>query len=185
MMGLEKMMSSLRIALLAASALLIPASLAAQETQPPPAAAGATQPDEDDVIELRVGEGVFTQVSIAVPAMPTPASASTPAGETSALGRQVASIVAADLRNSGLFTATGPDGLPSVSYPQVTSPAFATWAGTGAQTLIQGFVQANADIAEKIGFVSEIRAQLCPETGSLPPRGKQAEDRTEAQMILF
>lgn len=46
------------------------------------------------------------------------------------------------------------------------------------------FVQADADIAEKIGLVSEIRAQLCPETGSLPPRGRQAEDRTEAQMIV-
>jgi hypothetical protein len=44
------------------------------------------------------------------------------------------------------------------------------------------FVQADADIAQKIWLVSEIRAQLCPETGSLPPRGKQAEDRTEAQM---
>lgn len=46
------------------------------------------------------------------------------------------------------------------------------------------FVQADADIAEKIGIVSDIRAQLCPETGSLPPRGRQAEDRTEAQMIV-
>ena len=46
------------------------------------------------------------------------------------------------------------------------------------------FVQADADIAEKIGLVSEIRAQLCPETGSLPPRCRQAEDPTEAQMIV-
>jgi hypothetical protein len=46
------------------------------------------------------------------------------------------------------------------------------------------FVQANADIAEKIGPVSDIRAQLCPETGSLTPRGRQAEDRTETQMIV-
>jgi hypothetical protein len=43
-------------------------------------------------------------------------------------------------------------------------------------------VQADADIAQKIGFVSEIRAQLRPEASSLPPRGRQAEDRTEARM---
>lgn len=46
------------------------------------------------------------------------------------------------------------------------------------------FVQADADIAEKIGLVSDIHAQLCPETGSLPPRCRQAEDPTEAQMIV-
>jgi hypothetical protein len=45
------------------------------------------------------------------------------------------------------------------------------------------FMQTDADIAEKIGLVPEIRAQLRPETGSLKPRGRQAEDRTEAQMI--
>jgi hypothetical protein len=45
-------------------------------------------------------------------------------------------------------------------------------------------VQADAEIAEKIGPVSDIRAQLCPETGSLPPRGRQAEDRAETHMIV-
>jgi hypothetical protein len=46
------------------------------------------------------------------------------------------------------------------------------------------FVQADADIVEKIGPVSDIRAQFCSETGSLPPRGRQAEDRAETQMIV-
>ncbi|MGM4887932.1 hypothetical protein AB7813_11315 [Tardiphaga sp. 20_F10_N6_6] len=46
------------------------------------------------------------------------------------------------------------------------------------------FVQADADIVEKIGAVSDIGAQLCSETGSLSPRGRQAEDRAETQMIV-
>jgi len=53
-----------------------------------------------------------------------------------------------------------------------------------ARHLGSRFARADADIAEKIGLVSDIHAQLCPETGSLPPRGRQAEDRTEAQMIV-
>ena len=148
--------------LLAAAALLAPLAAAAQQAEPPPAQA-QSQPTEDDVIELRVGEGVYTSVSIAVPAMPTPASATTAAGETGALGRQVAQIVASDLRNSGLFQARGPDGLPSVSYPQVTAPDYSAFGG--AQTLVQGYVQANGsnltigcylyDVATQRALVSE------------------------------
>ena len=138
-----------RIALAAAAALLVAPPIASQETeQAPPAAA---QPAEDDVIELRVGEGVFTSVSVAVPAMPTPASASTPAGETGALGRQVAETVAANLNRSGLFTATGPGQLPPVTFPQVTAPNYGFWSGTGAQTLVQGFVQANGNGTLTVG----------------------------------
>ena len=152
--------TSMRISLLAAAAAaaLLPQVAAAQDARPPAAQEQPAQ-GEDDVIELRVGEGVFTSVSVAVPAMPTPASASTPAGETGALGRQVAQIVATDLRNSGLFTATGPDGLPSVSYPQVTAPNFPAWSGT-AQTLVQGFVEAKGDGSITVGcYLYDVAAQ--------------------------
>ena len=79
---------------------------------------------------------------IAIPAMPTPAPAATAAGNTTALGRQVAEIVSNNLRNSGLFAPIGPEGVPGVAYGQVTSPDFTYWTGTGAQALVQGFVQA-------------------------------------------
>ena len=82
---------------------------------------------------------------IAVPVMPTPETASTAAGSTEALGRQVADVVAADLRNSGLFKPIGPGGIRGVSFPEVTAPAFDYWPTTGAVALVQGFVRANPD----------------------------------------
>ena len=82
---------------------------------------------------------------IAVPVMPTPQTADTPAGSTEALGRQVAEVVAADLRGSGLFRPVGPGGVRSVPFAEVTAPAYAEWSGAGAAALVQGFVRANPD----------------------------------------
>jgi TolB protein len=82
---------------------------------------------------------------IAVPAMPTPESASTPAGTTDALGRQVAEVVAGDLTRSGLFRPLGPGAVRAITFPEVTAPAFDYWPGTGAVALVQGFVRANSD----------------------------------------
>jgi TolB protein len=82
---------------------------------------------------------------IAVPALPTPQSASTTAGTTEALGRQVADVIAGDLRGSGLFRPLGPGAVRAIGYPEVTAPAFDYWAGSGAAALVQGFVRANGD----------------------------------------
>jgi TolB protein len=82
---------------------------------------------------------------IAVPVMPTPQSADTPAGSTEALGRQVAEVVAADLRGSGLFRPVGPGGIRAVPFPEVSAPAYSEWSGAGAAALVQGFVRANPD----------------------------------------
>ena len=82
---------------------------------------------------------------IAVPVLPTPQSASTPAGTTEALGRQVADVIASDLSRSGLFRPQGPNGVRAITYPEVTAPAFDHWSGTGAAALVQGFVRANGD----------------------------------------
>jgi TolB protein len=114
------------------------------------APAAAQQPQEQDVAvdedePIRVGEGVITAIPIAVPFMATPRPADTAAGNTEALGRQVAEIVSTDLRNSGLFTPIGPGGLRAVGYAQVTAPDFPYFATVGAQNLVQGFVQANPD----------------------------------------
>jgi TolB protein len=84
-------------------------------------------------------------LTIAVPVMPTPESVDTVAGNTAALGRQVADVVAGDLSRSGLFRPVGPSGIRAVSFPEVTAPAFDHWSGTGAAALIQGFVRVNAD----------------------------------------
>jgi TolB protein len=116
----------------------------------PAVSAAAQQPREQDVAveedePIRVGEGVISAIPIAVPFMATPRPADTAAGNTEALGRQVAEIVSADLRNSGLFTPIGPGGLRAVGYAQVTAPDFPYFATVGAQNLVQGFVQANPD----------------------------------------
>lgn len=119
-----------------------------------PAAAqvpAAPPPDASQPLEVDIVGGVSEPMPIAIPRMPTPASVSTPAGETGALGQQVAEIVATDLRNSGLFTPRGPAGLPAVSYPQVTAPDFGYWGGTGSQALVQGFVQANGNGTLTVG----------------------------------
>jgi TolB protein len=115
--------------------------------QPP---APQPQPDQDDA-PIRVGEGVVTVLPVAIPYMPTPQAADTAAGNTAALGRQVAAIVASDLRDSGLFTPIGPDGLHAVSYPQVTAPDFPYFTTTGAQNLVQGYVQANGNGSLTVG----------------------------------
>ena len=114
----------------------------AQDSQP--------QPQSDDE-PVRVGEGVTTVQPIAIPYMPTPAAADTAAGNTEALGRQIAQIVATDLGNSGNFTPIGPDGLPAVAFPQVQAPDYPAFSATGANNLVQGFVQANGNGTLTVG----------------------------------
>ena len=144
-----KLFAASLAALAAAAAAL--AQPAAQETPPP---------DDQEGLVVDVVGGQSDPMSIAVPAMPTPASAATPAGETGALGRQVAEIVAGDLRNSGLFRPTGPSGLPPVTYPQVTAPNFGYWGGSGAEALVQGYVQANGNGTLTVGcYLYDVAAQ--------------------------
>ncbi len=116
-----------------------------------PASAQTTPPEEPGGLVVDVTGGRTAAMPIAVPAMPTPGAASTAAGNTDALGRQVAEIVANNLRNSGLFAPIGPERLSAPSYSQVTAPDFPYWSGTGAQALVQGFVQANGDGTLTVG----------------------------------
>src|ERR1043165_8448140 len=125
-----------RTLLLSACMLAWAGAALAQDAQP--------QPQEDDE-PVRVGEGVVTVQPIAVPYMPTPAASDTAAGNTEALGRHVAQIVATDLGNSGLFNPIGPGGLPAVSFPQVQAPDYPAFSATGSNNLVQGFVQANGN----------------------------------------
>ncbi|USI73311.1 Tol-Pal system beta propeller repeat protein TolB [Sphingomonas morindae] len=102
-------------------------------------------------IRVDITGGISAPMPIAIPAMPTPQAAATPAGQTDALGRQVADIVTNDLKGSGLFKPLGPGQLQPVAYPQVTAPAYDFWTNTGAQALVQGFVQANGDGTLTVG----------------------------------
>ena len=96
-------------------------------------------------ISVDVTDESSNDLVIAVPVMPTPQAVSTAAGGTDALGRQVANVVAADLRGSGLFKPVGPSGLAAITFAEVTQPNFAYWPGVGAAALVQGYVRANGD----------------------------------------
>jgi len=175
---------TIKLLALASAAFLAPINAAAQEAEPP--ATTAAEPGDDDILVVDVVGGHGDPMDIAVPAMPTPASASTPAGETGALGRQVAEIVTNNLRNSGLFRPRGPSQLPGVSFAQVTDPAYGTWSGTGAEALVQGYVQANGDGTLTVGcYLYDIAGQreLAREGYTVqPPQWRRAAHRC-ADMI--
>ena len=110
---------------LALLALLVPVAALAQD-EPPPV--------EVDI----VGGGVKSNVSIAVPAMPVAS------GADATLGRQIAEVIASDLRSTGLFTPLGPNGIGGYSYDQAASPAYAEWRSAGAGQLVSGYVEGGA-----------------------------------------
>ena len=96
-------------------------------------------------IKVDITGGISQPMPIAIPAMPTPQQASTPAGDTTSLGGRVADVITADLKNSGLFSPLGPGSLRGVAFPQVPSPDFAFWKTTGAQALVEVSVTANGN----------------------------------------
>ena len=102
-------------------------------------------------LSVDVDGSIAKDLTIAVPALATPEVADTAAGKTDVLGRQVAEVIASDLRNSGLFKPAGPAGIKGIAFGEVTSPEFEHWAGAGAEALVQGFVRANPDGAITVG----------------------------------
>jgi TolB protein len=136
-----------KAASLLAPVLLLVAGPGWSQTTPP-----ATPPQVDaGGLVVDVEGGVSEPMPIAIPVMPTAAVTETAAGSTDVLGRQLAEIITNDLRNSGLFTPLPPARLRAVSVPEVTAPAFDYWGGTGAQSLVQGYVRANGDGSLTVG----------------------------------
>ncbi len=103
----------------------------------------ATAQDAPPPLEVNVVGGTNAVTAIAVPLMPTSSIADTEAGSTAALARQISSLIASDLRSTGLFTPLGPDGIPGYDYAQASAPAYATWRSVGAAQLVTGFVDVN------------------------------------------
>jgi len=105
--------------------------------------------DEDDG-PLRgtvTDESDWQDLGIAIPAFATQSDQPTPANAngTGALGREVARVITANLRNNGIFKPTGPDSLPQPEFAQVRAPAWSSWSGRGAEMLVQGFANARSD----------------------------------------
>jgi TolB protein len=109
-----------------------------------PSAIAQTAPadDEPELIEVDVEARVK---KVAVPAFVSPTSAETAAGNTNALARQIAEVIASDLRGSGLFEPIGPSGLRAISLGEVTAPQYDYWQGRNADQLIEGFIKAGSD----------------------------------------
>lgn len=130
------------VALLASSAAL---AQTAPASGPAPAPAATSTPEV--LTGTVTDESAWNDLGIAIPAFPTNEDVATQAsaGSTAALGRQLAQVITADLKNNGLFKPTGPDSLPSPSMEQVSAPDFPTWQGKGAEMLVHGFVRANGD----------------------------------------
>ena len=122
-------------------------ALHAQAPAPAPAAPGAAP----SRLVVDVTGGISQPMPIAIPGMPTPTVATTPAGDTASLGQRVADVVTNDLKNSGLFNPLPKSALETVTHPQVTAPDYMFWMQSGATALIQGFVQANGDGSLTVG----------------------------------
>ena len=88
--------------------------------------------------------GAQARTSIVITGFATPDAVATPAGNTSALGIQIADVISADLERSGLYAPLGPGGLRLVPMTEVTAPRFDNWRPAGAESLIEGFVRADA-----------------------------------------
>jgi len=161
-----------KAALLLAPALFLIGGSALAQT-PPPAPPAAAQPqDGAGGLVVDVEGGVSAPMPIAIPTMPTAAVVETAAGTTDVLGRQLSDIIANDLRNSGLFTPIPPAQLRTVSVPEVTAPAFDYWSGTGAQSLVQGYVRANGDGTLTVGcYLYDVtaRTELTRQGFVVPP----------------
>jgi TolB protein len=131
------MKMSLRSLIAALFALMLPFSAQAQTAAPPP----IPEADEPELVEFDTSK----TRSIAVPALVAPAPADTPAGNSTALGRQIAEVISADLRASGVFETQGPNGLRAITLPEVTAPQFAYWKARPVEQLVQGFVRVGGD----------------------------------------
>lgn len=98
-------------------------------------------------------EDAWADLGVAIPNFATDRDQPTPANSkgTAALGREVAQIITANLRNNGLFKPTGPDALPRPTFAQITAPEWSAWQGRGAEMLVHGYVRARADGRLEVG----------------------------------
>jgi TolB protein len=82
---------------------------------------------------------------IIVPPLSTPENVLTPSGYSGVIARQVADVIAADLRSTPELMPLGPDNARVYPYAEATAPSFTQWRKTGAKSLVTGFVQARPD----------------------------------------
>lgn len=121
------------------------APLVAQQQTLPPSSATQAAPEAEGLTGSVSDENEWQDLGIAIPGFATDRAVATPAGDTAVLGRQLAEVITADLKNNGLFKPTGPASLPGVAYGEVTAPQFPVWSGRGAEMLVHGYVRGGAN----------------------------------------
>lgn len=135
---------------------VLPAVATAQDLGAPIGDDGPVETTTTDASQSQAEEGIsftvtdesaWSDIGIAIPAFATDRDRPTPANEagTGALGREVARVITANLRNNGLFKPVGPDSLPQPGFAQITAPAFSEWSGRSAEMLVHGYVRARDD----------------------------------------
>jgi len=128
---------------------LVAAPVCAQDAgaAPPPVSASESVEQEGGLTGSVSDESDWQDLGIAIPGFATDRDGPTAAnaGGTSALGRQLARVITADLRNNGLFKPTGPDSLPQPTFGQITAPSWNNWTNRSAEMLVHGYVKAGVD----------------------------------------
>ena len=135
----------------------------------------AGEAEEEGGLEFTVtDESAWEDIGIAIPGFATDRDAATPANSsgTAALGKEIARVITANLRNNGLFKPTGPDALPQPAFAQIRAPGWSVWSGRGAEMLVHGFVQARSDGRLSVGcylYDVALQDELVREGWIVPP----------------
>ena len=152
---------------------LLAVPLAAQQGAPTPAPTSAAT-DAGGLSGSVSDDADWQDLGIAIPAFATNADVPTAAsaGSTAALGRSVAQVITADLRNNGLFKPVGPDALPLPGFEQIQAPDYGIWSGRSAEMLVQGYVRAQGDGQVSVGcylYDVALKQQLAKAGWVVPP----------------
>jgi TolB protein len=93
------------------------------------------------LVEIVVGGGTFTPLPIAIPDF---------ASSDPAFGREIADIVRANLRRSGLFAPLDPATLPTPTGDVNNTPDFAAWRAVNVDALVMGQVDRGGQISSAV-----------------------------------
>ncbi|HTN15473.1 MAG TPA: Tol-Pal system beta propeller repeat protein TolB [Sphingomonadaceae bacterium] len=141
----------------------------------PAAVPVADGPEEEGGLTGSISyEGAWQDLGIAIPSFATNSNVPTAANTegTAALGRELARVITADLKNNGLFRPVGPDSLPRPAYTEITAPNWSAWQARSAEMLVHGYVRAGTDGRLTVGcylYDITLKNELVREGWVVPP----------------